>query len=151
MTLSAERAAVVAEARTWIATPYHNCADIKGVGVDCGMLIVRVFVDLGLVPHFDPRPYSPDWHMHRSEEQYLDWVKQHCREIDPLVEAPQQGDIMVFRYGRCYSHGGIVTQTEPLKIVHAFSPARLVFEDTVAQNGRLSSPKRAPRFFSHWA
>ena len=41
------REKIVAEARSWIGTPYHNCADIKGVGVDCGMLLVRVFVDLG--------------------------------------------------------------------------------------------------------
>lgn len=31
-----QRAAVVAEARSWIGTPYHNCADVKGAGVDCG-------------------------------------------------------------------------------------------------------------------
>jgi hypothetical protein len=33
-----------------------NCTDLKGVGVDCGMLIVRVFVDTGLCAPFDPRP-----------------------------------------------------------------------------------------------
>ena len=27
--------------------------------------------------------------------------------------APQPGDVMVLRYGRCYSHGGIVTNAEP--------------------------------------
>jgi len=54
------REKIVAEARSWIGTPYHNCADIKGVGVDCGMLLVRVFVDLGLVEPFDPRPYTHD-------------------------------------------------------------------------------------------
>ncbi len=146
MTEAAERAAVVAAARSWICTPYHNCADIKVVGVDCGMLIVRVFVDLELVEPFDPRPYSPDWHLHRSEEHYLDWVKQHCGEVG----APEPGDIMVFRYGRCYSHGGIVTQSDPIKIVHAFAPARVVIEEEVARSGRLARPSCKPRFFSHW-
>jgi cell wall-associated NlpC family hydrolase len=47
---AAQRATVVAEARSWIRTPYHNCADVKGAGVDCGMLLVRVFVDTGLMP-----------------------------------------------------------------------------------------------------
>jgi cell wall-associated NlpC family hydrolase len=37
-----ERAAVVAEARTWIKTPWRHMADIKGAGVDCAMLLVRV-------------------------------------------------------------------------------------------------------------
>ena len=49
------REKIVAEARSWIGTPYHNCADIKGVGVDCGMLLVRVYVDTGVVPPFDHR------------------------------------------------------------------------------------------------
>jgi cell wall-associated NlpC family hydrolase len=137
------RTAIVVAARSWIGTPYHNCADVKGAGVDCGMLLVRVFVDLGLAPPFDPRPYAPDWHLHRSEEKYLGFVFAHGRE----VEAPQPGDIAVFRFGRCYSHGGIVAKPDPLTIVHAFAPARMALEETVARNARLSQPERAPRFF----
>ena len=77
------REKIIAEARSWIGTPYHNCADVKGVGVDCGMLIVRVFVDLGLVPPFDPRPYPRDWHMHNSdEERYLNLVLPRARRRD---------------------------------------------------------------------
>jgi cell wall-associated NlpC family hydrolase len=143
----AQRTAVVAEARAWIGTPYHNCADIKGVGVDCGMLLVRVFVDAGLVAPFDPRPYPIDWHLHRSEERYLGFVFERGRE----VAAPQPGDVMVLRYGRCYSHGGVVTQTSPLAIVHAFHPARRVLEEEVRQNTVLGDAARQPRFFSFWA
>ena len=44
-----QRAAVVAAARSWIGTPYHHAADVKGVGVDCAMLLVRVYSDLGLI------------------------------------------------------------------------------------------------------
>ena len=142
----AQRAAVVAEARSWIGTPYHNCADIKGVGVDCGMLLVRVFVDCGLCPPFDPRPYPIDWHLHRSEERYLDFVFDRSAE----VAEPQPGDVMVLRYGRCYSHGGIVTRSAPVTIVHAFHPARCVLEEPVEQNGVLNDPERKPRFFSFW-
>ncbi len=140
-----QRAAIVADARTWIRTPYHNCADIKGVGVDCGMLLVRVFVDTGLVPPFDPRPYPIDWHLHRDDERYLSFIFDRARE----VAEPQPGDVMVVRYGRCYSHGGIVTNAKPLKIAHAFHPARMVLEEEVERNGQLSA--RAPRFFSFWA
>ncbi len=142
----AQRAAVVAEARSWISTPYHNCADIKGVGVDCGMLLVRVFVDAGLCPPFDPRPYPIDWHLHRSEERYLGFVFDRSAE----VAEPQPGDVMVLRYGRCYSHGGIVSRSTPVTIVHAFHPARRVLEEPVAQNGVLNDPGRKPRFFSFW-
>jgi len=144
---AAQRAAVVAEARSWIGTPYHNCADIKGVGVDCGMLLVRVFVDLHLCPPFDPRPYPVDWHLHRSEERYLGFIFDRSAE----AEEPLPGDVMVFRYGRCYSHGGIVTAAAPLRIVHAYYQARMVIEDEVARNAVLADPARKPRFFSVWA
>jgi cell wall-associated NlpC family hydrolase len=144
---SAERAAVVTAARAWIGTPYHNCADIKGVGVDCGMLLVRVFVDTGLCPPFDPRPYPVDWHLHRSEERYLGFIFDRAREVDRA----QPGDVMVLRYGRCYSHGGIVTRSSPLAVVHAYYPARRVLEEEIERNAVLVDAKRRPRFFSLWA
>jgi cell wall-associated NlpC family hydrolase len=144
---STERARVVAGARSWIGTPYHNCADIKGAGVDCGMLLVRVFVDTGLCAQFDPRPYPVDWHLHRSEERYLGFIFDRAREIDRALP----GDVMVLRYGRCYSHGGIVTKSQPLTIVHAYYPARQVLEEEIERNAVLAEAARKPRFFSWWA
>jgi cell wall-associated NlpC family hydrolase len=155
---SEQRAAVVAQARSWIGTPYHNCADVKGAGVDCGMLLVRVFVDTGLCPPFDPRPYPADWHLHRSEERYLGFVFHRAREIStgvaaasPTRQAVGPGDVMVLRFGRCHSHGGIVTNATPLRIVHAYYQARRVVEEEVHRSAVLSDPARSPRFFSFWA
>ncbi len=104
-----ERARVVAEARKWVGTPYHACADVRGAGVDCGMLLVRVFVDTGLLAPFDPRPYPEDWHLHRSEERYLYFASDRLGE----VAEPGPGDIIVFKYGRTFSHGAIVTGIDP--------------------------------------
>ncbi len=146
MTELDQRMSIIAEARRWIGTPYHHAADVRGAGVDCGMLIVRVFVDTGLCAAFDPRPYTQDWHLHRSEEHYLGFIFARCHEA--LV--PQPGDVAVFRYGRCYSHGGIVTRSSPLTIVHAFHPARRVIEEETGKNLELNRPERHPRFFSYW-
>jgi hypothetical protein len=88
-----------------------------------------------------------DWYLHRSEERYLGFVFDRAKE----VSNPLCGDVMVFRYGRCYSHGGIVTRSAPLAIVHAFQPAGFVLEEEVAQNPTLSAPGRYPKFFSLWA
>ena len=68
------RARVVAEARRWIGTPYQHLGDVHGVGVDCAMLLIRIFTDTGLIQPMDPRPYSHQWHLHRSEERYLGWL-----------------------------------------------------------------------------
>jgi hypothetical protein len=143
----AGRRILVSEAKSWINTPYHPGADLRGVGVDCGMLLVRVFVDAGLVPAFDPRPYPQDWHLHREDERYLGFVFNHAVE----VARAQPGDVVVFRYGRAYAHGGIVTATQPLTLVHAFSPAQAVIEEAMARNPVLAEPVRRPRFFSLWA
>jgi len=141
---------VVAEARGWIGTRYHPGADVKGAGVDCGMLLVRVFVDTGLAQPFDPRPYSQDWHLHRSDEKYLGFVAPIAREVPHELVKP--GDIIVFRWGRCYSHGGIVTDAAAggLTIVHAFSERRAVVEQRIDSDRILADPRRAPRYFSHW-
>ncbi len=145
---AATRAAVVAEARSWIGTPYHLGADVKGAGCDCAMILVRVFCDLGLVAPFDPRPYSNDWHLHRSEEVYLRLLLERAREVT-RAEA-QAGDVVLFRYGRCFSHGGIVTRAEPFTMVHAFAPARVVLEERVSHNA--ANARRLPdaRFASYW-
>ena len=58
---------------------------------------------------------------------------------------------MVLRYGRCYAHGGIVTKAQPMTIVHAFHPARMVLEEEIEHNSALCAAARAPRFFSYWA
>lgn len=110
---SSHAAAIVAEALSWVNTPYHHAADVKGVGVDCAMLPVRVFVGLGLVPTFDPRPYPHDWMLHRDDERYLGWVERFADR----VEEGAPGDLVLFRVGRCLAHGGIVI--EPGVMVHA--------------------------------
>ena len=140
------RARVVAAARAWIGTPYHHMADLHGVGVDCAMLLVRVFCDLGLVAPLDPRPYTRDWMLHRDDERYLGFVVASARE----VEAPQPGDVMLLRVGRCYAHAGIVTLPDPLTILHAFAPAARVLEEPVARNAQLARRIGAAKFFSHW-
>ena len=142
-----ERERVVAEARKWVGTRYHACADARGAGVDCGMLLVRVFVDTGLLAPFDPRPYPEDWHLHRNEERYLSFATDRFRE----VANPGPGDIIVFKYGRTFSHGAIVTGVDPIRIVHAFQPCRAVIEEDMQTNQQLLEPKRPRRFFSLWA
>lgn len=148
MSEEAERAAVVAAARLWIGTPYHHAADVKGRrgGVDCAMLLVRVYADLGLVEDFDPRPYTRDWMMHRGEERYLGFLLARAK----IVVRPAPGDVILFKVGRCFAHGGIVTRESPLTIVHAFANARAVVEDRVDRLADPSSRLKAPMFASFW-
>jgi NlpC/P60 family putative phage cell wall peptidase len=133
------REVVLHETLSWLGTPYHHLACVKGVGVDCAMLLVAVFRDSGLVPQdLDPRPYAPDWHLHRNEEKFLGWLQQYAEQ----VERPGPGDVVVWRYGRTYSHGAIVVG-EAGEIVHAYKNAGCVVrghlhETELAQRQQLA-------------
>lgn len=102
---SQQRLEVIEQALSWIGTPYIHAADVKGAGIDCAMLLVRCFVDSGILPAFDPRPYPRDWHLHHSEERYLAWLQKSAQEIP--FEDKRPGDVLVYKFGRCYSHGAI--------------------------------------------
>jgi len=75
---------VVKELLAWERTPYHSEAKIKGVGVDCGQLLIGVFEGAGVIPRGECNPdhYAQDWHLHRSEEKYLSWVKKYCKKTN---------------------------------------------------------------------
>jgi cell wall-associated NlpC family hydrolase len=132
-----DRQNVVSEAITWLNTPYHHQANLKGVGVDCVMLMIEVYKACGLMTDaVDPRPYSYDWHMHRSEEVYLGGVEQ----LAEPVATPAPGDIALFQFGRCVSHGAIVIEW-PL-VVHAFIEHGAVVLTDISKSAALTSRLR---------
>jgi len=117
------REAIAAEARTWLGTPYHHHGRIRGVGVDCAQILAAVYGAAGVVqPDLPLGDYPAQWHLHRSDELYLQHLQQLGATPLPDGQAPQLGDIGVWRFGRTFSHGGIVVDTAgpaPL-IVHAY-------------------------------
>ena len=125
------RERVVAEALRWVGTPYHHLGDVRGPGggVDCAMLLVRCFVDTGVLEPFDPRPYSPQWHLNRDGERYLGWLEQHGER----TYSPAPGDVGVWRFSgktrqRPFSHGAILVSGDARSgtVVHAVRAAREV-------------------------
>jgi NlpC/P60 family putative phage cell wall peptidase len=140
-----QRTAIVAEAVSWIGTPFHHAARIKGAGVDCLMLLAEVYERAGIVPRVEPPFYVPDWHLHRDAERYLEGLRSYAREIDgsPEQTAPLPGDIALFRFGRTFSHGAIVIEWP--RLVHAYWAVRIV---TWADATLYPLAGRDVRFFS---
>lgn len=136
--LAAARQAVVAEAASWLGTPYHHMGRIKGVGVDCLTLLAEVYERAGVIGHAEIPFYPPDWHLHRSVELYLGGVLDRATEIPG---PPQPGDIALFKMGRCFAHGVIVIRWPQL--IHAYYSAGVIGGD--ATQGQLAG--RAVRFF----
>lgn len=116
---ASRRAAFVREALTWVGTPFVDCADVKGPkgGVDCAMMMTRASVDTGLLPPFDPRPYSPHHMLHSSEEHFLGWVQDKLGGVE--VREARLGDVIVWMFGRCFCHGGIAMGEYA---IHAYKP-----------------------------
>ena len=130
---------ILSEAQSWIRTPFHHKAMIKGVGVDCAHFVIGVFHETGLGPDLKVEDYSPDWHLHQGGERFLNYLRQYCDQ----VEDPQPGDIAMFQFGRCASHAAIVVEWP--KVIHAYYGQGVVYTsaDDVELKGRLHSFWRA--------
>ena len=139
-----QRAAVVAEAMTWLKTPYHHHARVKGAGCDCAQFPAAVYEMAGLMDHVEP-VYPHDWHMHRNEELYLEWADRVGATEIP-VEAAGPGDFIIWKFGRTFSHGAIFV--EPPMIIHATQAAGMVTLDHWTADEELSS--RAHKVFTFW-
>jgi len=140
------RAQIVAEAFSWLRTPYHHQAHIKGVGVDCVWLLIEVYKSVGIVaPDFDPGNYEGEWYFHQSEEIYLAGVIQHAHKI----ETPELGDVALYNFGKCVSHGVIIVSVPDaqgggeLVGIHAHRPSRNV--------ELIELRTLADRFESYWS
>lgn len=128
---AAWRDRVLDEARTWLRTPWHHNARVRGAGVDCGHLLAACYIGAGLAPDIDLGQYTADWMQHQSEERFLSFVRQY---MDP-VDAPQPADVAVWQYGHCFSHGGIVVDWPRVIHAHAHEGA-VVYGD--ADRGALA-------------
>jgi len=111
--------AVVAEAREWLRTPYVHMGRLKGIGVDCGMLLIEVYGNALGIEKPNVGNYTSDWYMHRDEPLYLGWLGKYAERM-PKGVAGEPGDIAVFNFGRHPAHGGIVV--EPGLMIHAYKP-----------------------------
>lgn len=114
------RSKIVEEAISWLRTPWHHEARVKGAGVDCAQFLIAVYSAVGLVEPFETHQYSPDWHLHRDEPLFLQYLRQYAVE----VQEPLPGDIVMWNFGRHEAHGSIVVEW-PL-IIHAYKEERAV-------------------------
>ena len=114
------RQRIVEEARSWLRTPWHHEARVKGVGVDCAQFLIGVYANVGLVEEFSTEHYPPDWHLHRDEPLFLQYLRQYAVE----TEEPLPGDVAMWNFGRHEAHGSIVIAW-PL-IIHAYKEERAV-------------------------
>lgn len=146
-----QRAAFIAEAMTWLGTPFRDCARIKGPGgaVDCAGLLLGSAKNIGMLGEaFDPGKYSGQWHLHRGEEKFLAWLDLAIAARGCGAEVQREaipGDIIVYRVGRCFSHGGIIIENN--HVLHAYYSTQNVTISPRGETELACLPDGKPRPF----
>jgi NlpC/P60 family putative phage cell wall peptidase len=109
---------VIAAARAWLGTPYHDQASLKGVGCDCLGLARGVWREVvGDEPFVIP-PYSRDWGETDPREVLLEGARGAMIEIAP--EHASAGALLLFRMTprAIAKHVGILTGAD--SFLHAY-------------------------------
>ena len=130
------RSQLLAVARSWLRTPFHAHASIKGAGVDCVHLCAALYIECGVMEIFDPPKYALDGGAHAATSLVLQWVEQCGRfeavpvqssefkvqgsKLPPLLP----GDLLCFTLGRHEWHVGVMINAHVF--VHALRDAGVV-------------------------
>lgn len=143
-----QRQRIVTIAHSWLGTPYHCQGRVKGVGVDCLTVLAEVFAEAKLIASVEIPHYPQDFMLHRDTERYLTGLLHYAAEIDG---PPQPGDIALWKFGRCFSHGAIVVAW-PV-IIHAYVGRGCVIEDASSASylAMAGKAERPVKFFSYWS
>lgn len=117
MTEQEERELVVNEAKTWLGTPYAHMGRVKGAGTDCGMFLLGVWENCGLLPHIEIPYYPFDIACHCSDPMYLKFVENYCKKVDREV---MPADILLYQFpgSKVPHHAAIVIDNE--YIIHSY-------------------------------
>ena len=75
---------IVTQARTWIGTPYHHAAAVKGVGSDCTGLLIGVARELGIPVKADFNYRFGDDDLKRLQET----IGQYCDPVFRVQNPP---------------------------------------------------------------
>lgn len=143
MTCADLRHAIATEATTWLGTPFHYAAAIKGAGVDCFTLALAVYNKVGVMASYVPLHPPPDWFLHRSDELIVREFRDKWGLFE--VASPQMGDIALIQFGRSFSH--IAIMLDAVRCIHACNRSQQVMVADLTDQEFLN---RNIKYFSRW-
>jgi NlpC/P60 family putative phage cell wall peptidase len=123
---TADPALVIDVARSWLGTPYHDQASLRGVGCDCLGLARGVWREVVGQEPFPIPPYSRDWGETGPHEVLAEGARRVMVEIAPTDIQP--GALVLFRMmpRAIAKHVGILTGPETF--LHAYERLGVIEE-----------------------
>lgn len=119
--MAVERSEIVAVARSWIGTPYHHQASLKGVGCDCIGLVRGVMRELyGSEPQNLP-PYPRDWGDANGSEDIIAAGRRHLIEVPIADMGP--GDVIAVRWRAHLVAKHTMIMSHDGRAIHAYERA----------------------------
>ena len=117
---------VIAAARSWLGTPYHDQASLNGVGCDCLGLARGVWREVVGDEPFPIPPYSRDWGETGCREVLANGARRMMIELSVADAGP--GALVLFRMAprAIAKHVGILTA--PDRFIHAYERLGVVEE-----------------------
>ena len=117
---------VIAIARSWLGTPYHDQASLKGVGCDCLGLARGVWREVVGAESFAIPPYNRDWGETGPHEVLAERARRMMSEIAPTDAVP--GALILFRMAprAIAKHVGILTG--PDSFIHSYERLGVIEE-----------------------
>jgi NlpC/P60 family putative phage cell wall peptidase len=118
------RSVLLSEARSWLGTPWHHQAAVKGAGCDC-IGFVRGVAEpfIGKVDH--RMDYAATWPLYRAEQLLYAEFKARAKEIRP--ERAKPGDVLLFGVGKGPAHHcGYLAEND--RLLHCYREAGQVVE-----------------------
>jgi len=124
--MAADPVLVVATARSWLGTPYHDQASLRGVGCDCLGLARGVWRDVVGDELFPIPPYSRDWGETGPHEVLANGAASMLIPIAMSDVGP--GALVLFRMAprAIAKHVGILTA--PDSFIHSYERLGVVEE-----------------------
>jgi len=120
MTSIAEQ--VVAEALTWVGTPYRHQCHHKGLGSDCLGLVRGVYENVTGNATETPPPYAADWGISNNGEMMIDAAHRYLVADDwKKGDEFRPGQVLIFRWRRssAATHAAIVVS--PTQMLHSYN------------------------------
>ena len=134
---------VIAAARGWLGTPYHDQASLRGVGCDCLGLARGIWRDVvGAEPQAIP-PYSRDWGETGVREVLADGAR--AMMLERPVGSIGPGSLVLFRMAprAIAKHVGILTAND--HFIHAYDRLGVIEEAlTTVWSRRIAFAFRFP-------